>query len=512
MGQYSKRSVGPADLDNPRRRPGVTIVEVLFAMFVVLFGLIGLVVLLPMAGRQASDSYSLTHGAATMQNTSAEALSAKSLLPSRERQWWFADDSPNPPNSVGAVFNVRYGNDDRHYRSASSLNEVIAFLQQRSLTGTNPVQIELARREGLAFGFCVDPLFCASQFREGWAYPVAYTAAQGSATQGIFRRSRFPFLSESLELVAGTPDYFQLGNTFSFPRMLRVSFVSGTANRPGVGGSSPSLLQPLPMSRQHAERYMTVAADCLETTPEQDNSYGTLRSFGYHPAPGTVGGYELIAASSNSRISWLATLTPSEQTAAGEVPKFYDLSVVIFNNRDRTFDAAPPAVTGLETFAKDEKVCFATSTASTSVNLANCLQLPYSRQGGAFEIQLWSDSLTDPTVRVGDWVMLSRRIVQGNVPLANNPADPTLYKVTHRHRWYRVIGVDALTSWPRVVRVSGEPWDYPEIALTALLGGSSAPVLSQDQLSRITNLNTIATTATIFPNVVTVNKSVISID
>ncbi|MFN9913221.1 MAG: hypothetical protein ACK53L_11590, partial [Pirellulaceae bacterium] len=91
-------------------------------------------------------------------------------------------------------------------------------------------------------------------------------------------------------------------------------------------------------------------------------------------------------------------------------------------------------------------------------------------------------------------------------------AAPTQYTVTHRHRGYRVIGVDAATAGPREVRLTGEPWDYPEIALPALLGGSSAPVLSQDQLSRIVNLNTIATTATIFPNVVTVNKSVISVD
>jgi hypothetical protein len=181
----------------------------------------------------------------------------------------------------------------------------------------------------------------------------------------------------------------------------------------------------------------------------------------------------------------------------------------VFSNRDRTFDAAPLAVTGSETFARGEKMCFATSAASTTPTITQCGQLAYSQNGGAMEIKLWSDALTDTSIRIGDWVMLSRRMVQGNnFPTA--PVDRSLYKVTHRHRWYRVIGVDSVDVWPRVIRVQGEPWDYPEISTTAMQGNASAPVVSNDIMSTVVDLNFVATTATIFRDVGMVYHKVVS--
>ncbi len=99
----------------------VTVIEVLFAMVVMLVGLVGMVALLPMAGRQASDSYSLTHGSATMQNAKASFVSMGTFEPTPQRPWWFADDEyataptanlgfqfPNFSQPVGIVVHVTF--------------------------------------------------------------------------------------------------------------------------------------------------------------------------------------------------------------------------------------------------------------------------------------------------------------------------------------------------------------------------------------------------------------------
>ncbi len=65
-------------------------------------------------------------------------------------------------------------------------------------------------------------------------------------------------------------------------------------------------------------------------------------------------------------------------------------------------------------FSLGERMCFATSAVASGVAITALDDLAVSFDGGPFEVKLWSDSLTDPTIRVGEWVMLSRRIVRGN--------------------------------------------------------------------------------------------------
>ncbi len=488
-------------------RAGVTIVEVLFAMFVVLFGLVGLVVLLPLAGRQASDSYSMVHGSAAMENAAAVMVSSFQYLPTSEKPWWFADDEAPPPRAgfgPGVGFAVPFGTEDRQYRRARSMDEMLSFVQQRYLrifgTAPNPIRIETARREGLAYGFCIDPGFCARQFEEGWIYGVPYTPARSSATQGLFRRTRMPFFDESTVMTSATS--FGQNTAFNYPKLLRVSFEGGVVNKGGVA-SSTLHVQPKPMMGPETDIAVGTLGDCQQVTEQEDKSFGALR--GFFAAAGIP-----VQPISSQRISWLATLTPSEQTNPGIVPQHYNLSFVVFSNRDRTFDAAPLSVTGSEKFATGEKMCFATAAASTTPTVTQCGQLAYSQNGGAMEIKLWSDDLTDTSIRIGDWVMLSRRMVQGNnFPTA--PTDRSLYKVTHRHRWYRVIGVDSVETWPRVIRIQGEPWDYPEISTVAMQGNANAPVVSNDTMSAVVDLNFVATTATIFRDVGMVYDKVVSI-
>ena len=103
---------------------------------------------------------------------------------------------------------------------------------------------------------------------------------------------------------------------------------------------------------------------------------------------------------------------------------------------------------------------------------------------------------------------------------------------TQRAEVYRVIGIDNSETWPRQVRLAGEPWDYPEMnaimnpqSLISYIGfqPSSTTVYSFDGLSSVPGpnglasggtlaLGDLATTATIFTNVVAVYPRIVTIE
>ena len=88
---------------------------------------------------------------------------------------------------------------------------------------------------------------------------------------------------------------------------------------------------------------------------------------------------------------------------------------------------------------------------------------------GTFDITIEADSKFDPKIKIGDWLMLSRttavQVVQ-QVPFLTDLA----YR--QRHKWYRVIGVSGDTSFPREVRVAGEPWSWTRHELDAIAIGA----------------------------------------
>ena len=478
-------------------RSGVTIVEVLFSMFVVLFGLVGLVVLLPLAGRRAADSYTLTQSNAAMQNIASELMSAKDLQPTPERGWWYSDDSTTALN-----YGVADSVGDMYLRIGTRLQA------QRSYPA-NQVTSQALAREAWAYGFCIDPLFCADQCNEGWRYATAYTHQRGSASQILFRRTRMPFFDEFAFLdgnfATGAVDFastaspplsmtsslfYPGGMTFpvEYPRLVRVSFpsrrFSGTI--------------PLALSKPAALKLVSAMGDLIPADVQEDKSFGSLRGF-----QGDASGF--ISAPSDSRLTWMITITPSERTATGIRPTEFNMSFVMMNRRDQSFDAVPLSYSGAEGYPKDEKIAIATST---SVNNAtqpfwvaasgvSLVDLPQSN-GSTLELKLWGAQLTDPTVRVGDWVMLSRRITLNDASGSYNA------KLIHRHRWYRVIGTDDRESWPRVIRVAGDAWDYPEANVATGPHAFSPSIVG--------HLQSTLTTVTICPSVTMVYKKVVTLE
>ena len=90
------------------KRDGVTVLEVLFAVGIILVGLVGIAAMVPFAARQASQSYKITHGLATASNTLASFKGDLMIKPSIDRPWVFVDDyyAKNSPNlsHAGWVF------------------------------------------------------------------------------------------------------------------------------------------------------------------------------------------------------------------------------------------------------------------------------------------------------------------------------------------------------------------------------------------------------------------------
>jgi hypothetical protein len=219
---------------------GVTVVEVLFAMFVILFGLVGLAAIIPMAARQANDSYAMVHGAASMDNIVQELRGRGTIEPTQQQPWWMPNDYTTDPFTGVAYPTTPVGISDAQpfttqplirSRTFTNLQSVFSYLQQRALSELpmgDPNRFVRGQREGLAQGFCIDPVFCATQFRDSWNYSTAYTNDRGSATQGFMRRTRMPFFDESVGL-NGAGFYASSGaSQFNFPRLVRVSYQSGT--------------------------------------------------------------------------------------------------------------------------------------------------------------------------------------------------------------------------------------------------------------------------------------------
>ena len=92
-----------------RRDAGLTVVEVLFAMVIVLVGLIGIAAMVPFAARQAEDSYKITQ-ALNAGESALGLLNSESIIrPRLDAQWQFIEDE--------------YGTNDSESSFAKSWND-----------------------------------------------------------------------------------------------------------------------------------------------------------------------------------------------------------------------------------------------------------------------------------------------------------------------------------------------------------------------------------------------------
>ncbi len=408
---------------------GLTVVEVLFAMVIILVGMLGIAAMIPFAGRQAEESYKTTQALAAGESALSIFNSSSIVRPRMDAPWLFIADQGT--RSPIASLNEFYFNE---YTSRSSAPNP---------TPGTPLAIALLQNQVIGMGFCIDPLF--------WGYQTT------AAGLGNFAKTRFPFYNDFMPT---SYDPLGSGPTFFTPRLRRVSLLD-----PSAPAGAPRWLR-LPSAIQLA----TVSGgDLIQAHPEVDRSSAPLRGE-YIDGSGAL----TQSPTSGASVSWLATLTPVDETpvilpemlagastsAPALAPENYNLGVVVFSKRDvRDLNLDPttgiPATGALPV---SERIGFLNDTpAGTSLGW----------NAGSFDIVIEADAqvdafgtpILDPRIKVGDWLMLSRSTsVEIEVsPPATSLATAVL-ATRQRHKWYRVIGISGDHAFPRAVRVTGEPW------------------------------------------------------
>jgi len=212
--------------------------------------------------------------------------------------------------------------------------------------------------------------------------------------------------------------------------------------------------------------------DLVQPSTERNKALGPLRSV-YVGADGSI----ISAPSAAQQASWMATVTPSENSPIItldrvasiyqqnvianqplDIPRLYDVALVVFSKRDvRELAAAAVISAGnlqqqtpaqVLNIPAGERVVKVTDISTDALN------------SGTFNITVNGYTAMDSKVKAGDWLMMSRFAMRDLLPRPANNANVT--QVSRQvHRWYRVVAVTG-DSYPLTLRVSGKPWDWTE--------------------------------------------------
>ena len=420
------------------RRSGLTVVECLFAMAIMLVGLIGIAAIVPFAGRQASDSYRIVQCLATGENTIEFANSNQVFRPSLSTPWQVVDDGNAAIPDSSSTFFV----------SMESLYTTL-YREVRPAMPTIQQEYEAANAV-LGVGVCMDPNFWGNQNR--------YTNKLAARSWGNFRRTRFPFYHESYPRNFDPFAPFDTGATQTTPRLLRISL------RDPLGADGNGNNGWLRFGASRALANMN-GGDVTKLDPEADKSGGPMRSFTTSLTNGQVIS-ALQGASTASTGTWMATIVPSDESPIVEatafptttlpfVPESYELSIVVFGKRDARelvfADAA--AYTAFD----------AARVPAVSERLAAVIKFSTEAMfSSTFDVDLATDEAVGLKNRIGDWIMLSRDkiIVEARNGWIGR---------RQNHGWYRVISVseESVSLGPygnsiveNRVRLAGRPWGW----------------------------------------------------
>ncbi len=422
---------------------GLTVVEVLFAMLIILVGLTGVAFIIPFAGRKVEDSYRITQALAAGESALGVFNSSSIVQPRMNAPWQIIDDRFNANDSIRTVA-TSWGDIYRNYEYPIRLN---ALGVSPPFDDTKRGIIALAQNQALGTGFCIDPLFWGYQER---GIPIM----QGAA--GNYRRTRFPFYDETMP---GNLEPLGSGSPFSTPRLRRVTLADPLGSNASGNGGWLRLASAIQLA--------TISGgDVLQAQPEADKSAAPLRGE-YVDGSGAL----LQSPTSGSSVSWIATLTPSDSTPIVTpqsltyirpnlaptiefFPENYDLAVVVFSRRDVREQLDPS--NGI--IPSSERLGLFSAIAGDTEYLTS----------GTFDFEIASGLTVDPKVKIGSWLMLSRYIYPDPYSQGTNATNQILGAIRERHKWYRVISVSGDNVFPRHVRVAGLPWDWTEFEVAAI--------------------------------------------
>lgn len=487
---------------------GTTIMEVLFAIGIVMVGLVGIASLIPLAIRQASDSRVLTQSTSMAQNAYRGFVANDMYAPTSELPWLISQDTD--VNSLTGI--ASYGQPSNYYSQwdtpafipVRSFKELVYF--QAGLEQTNFTSLVDAAGYGARHSYCIDPLMWASQ-------PTIAMKPVALGSEANYRRSRFPYYVESHNPLSNpsNPEFPYVAD--NNPRMIRVSFpeidtISGVIGLPSTG------IRPnFPMRSKMAQRLFTTDDDIAYITSEKDRSLSGVRTFSSVPSSGQ----QLAQAASNQDISWFATLTPLEQDTV-YAQNLYNLSIVMFNKRDRTFEApvigsASPidtsnlptteivatAVPNIDLVGGNPVGGTAPLNKEYAVTGANSFGVDLYGYAGPGVIDSSGELRREIKIKVGSWVMLSRRFYfSSTVNAAHDRA-----RSKDIFKWYRVAGVGANPEIISQVDAYGN-------TMTEKVWRQRVQLVGPDWMFRdLSDGLKLPTTATYVPNVVSVYERIV---
>lgn len=367
---------------NAWRRRGVTVIEVLFAMAIALVGLTGIASLLLLGGKQASDSNQAAEAQAFAQDWYGE-FSARGLNDSAKWAWW--DDTNKP---IGLKW----------------------FDKQLAVGFPSKGSSTLFQREPGRESICLDPTFFAGRDLNNTLTPSNW-----------YRPAVFPYYQDRYNPLVDPANSSVISGLQwpDQPRMLRVTWGAVTS-----GSSFPTAF-----SSRILEQIFASQDDLTVLRNAEDGSMPPSRgAFFYSSASTTPLPVGRFAA--ESQYSWFATLTPNEpRFSETTTTELYTLSLVVVKKRDRAiYDPASSTPRASGTAATP-------SNAPQGERLA--LVIPQSGDfigGSGGRVRLVSSDGVEPTVHVGDWIMLSK--YYNFVPIGGS------FRTNSFFRWYRVVAVD----------------------------------------------------------------------
>ncbi len=386
-------------------RNGVTVIEVLFATGIAIFGLVGIASLISVAGRQASDANKSTEGQAAGQIAYSEFVTRGMNDSSRWR--WYNDQ----------LTSARFVNFD-------SLSGV---LRATSVGGA---------RTNFRHAVCIDPGFFADSTTAS-AIQTTFPSTQ------LFRPGLFPYFQDNYDPM--DPAVLLSAN---LGRLLRLSL-----------GSSSGVL-----SAKSAERIFQLADDLAISIDEDDKTLPTERFFS-RMASSALG--QSLSNGEYSWFATLCPREPSaREIAAGLVSTttpeiMHTLSIVVCKRRDRSFTTS--------VVPEGERVLAVVGTVphNPAVFPASFRGGSGGRVVLAASAPLVSDPAritVNDSLRVGDWLMLCKQQSLGGTNLGTICRWYRVIAVDNEVDDTSTPGV-----WYRNVILDGPDWVFDAIPTQAIV-------------------------------------------
>ncbi|MCR9292220.1 MAG: hypothetical protein NXI32_05840, partial [bacterium] len=347
------------------RRAGATVLEVMFAIFVVIVGLMGIASLIPLAARNAEQSnaynQSLAQGQIWLNDFLARGLNRPNSFTRRGSgfNWqWYNDTAFTTGNNVPVPIGFY------NFSKRGIQNTPGNVIPNSFLTPTNSAVTSLAgARIWAQQSVCIDPVFMSDP-------DVIRSFNTGAARYNGYRASVFPYYEDGHNPIED--GFAPATNAWpDQPRMLRVTLG-------GNAGQIPNkLVKDLFVSRDDVATFIS---DDDKTIPASRLfSQGAVKSL-------TTGDY-----------TWMATLTPEPVPTPSltDTTTDYVLSLVILQRRDRQYLApgTSPPPGQAESKPQGERLVWVQPLSGDF------------RGGNGGRVRLLSNQYVEDRVHVGDWIL-----------------------------------------------------------------------------------------------------------